>query len=795
MELLFRKLWRDIREAKGQFASILLVLVIGVMFYTGLNSALRNLDYASRKYFTSYRLADLWVSFQKAPENVVSRIQAFAEVKQVTGRVVQDVQITIDGQDAVLRLISLPDRRDTGVNDVMLQAGRYFSSDESNQCLVDEAFFKAHGLKPGDRLQPLISGNLIKLKVIGMVKSPEYLYQLRDSNDMVPDAKRFGIVYLKKSFAQAIFGFNGSINDASILLNPGVDSLEFQAKIEKTLQRYGLIETTLKKDQLSYNTFSGDLEQLTSLSGFFPILFLIVAATIIYITMNRLIENQRIQIGTLKALGYTNFQITSHYLSYALVIGLIGSLIGSLFGIYLGRLLMVMYNTMYQLPLEQMKSHFDLIIPASILALFFCGLAGYNSCKNELRIVPAESMRPKAPKIVVKTWIEKIDWLWQRFNFSWKIILRNLFRYKKRAMLTSIGIIFSTALLLAALGMNTSMVYLITQQYTNVQKYDLKVGFNKLLALTDINYIQTLPHVTRVEPVLGYGVELTNGWRSKKVGLTGLTSHSQLYQVMDSQGLPVAVPERGILISERLSQTLGAIPGDFLQVRPLWPGKNDDRDRDRDSKNIRVRGVVAQYIGESAYAKLNFCGAILQEGPAFNQVLLKLDHPQNQAKVIVKLKAMPVVASVQSKIDTVANIEKAMENAVFSIGIMIAASALLAFAVVYNITTINIFERRRELATLKVVGFTNSEMRQLVFNENMIITALAIGCGLFLGRYLLDFLLQDAATDNMNFPTILTPDSYILAVILVFTFTIAANLILMKKIHRINMVEALKSSE
>lgn len=791
MGLLFKKLLRDIREAKGQFASILLVIIIGVMFFVSLNSALLNLQFASEKYFGDYRLADLWATFQKAPENVLDRIQNFPEVKQVTGRVVRDQQITIGKRDAIIRLITLPDKRSSIVNDVMLQSGRYFSPDEGGQCLVDEAFVKAHGLRFGDYLEPVINGNQAKLKVIGVVKSPEYVYQLRDGSEMMPDPERFGIVYIKRSFGQAVLDFRSSINEASILLKPGADSDQVRLRMEKVLQRYGLIEIYPKEDQLSYNTFSGEIEQLSSISGLFPILFLIVAATIIYITMNRIIENQRIQIGTLKALGYSNLQIMVHYLSYAAITGLAGSALGSLAGIYLGQQLMVLYNTFYQLPLERTAPHYGLILPASLLALLFCILAGYNSCKNELRLVPSESMRPKAPKTGVKTWLEQMAFLWRRFNFSWKIIFRNLSRYKKRAALTSIGIIFATALLLVALGLNDSIGFLVEQQYSTMQKYDLRVTFKEMLAPAELNYIRSLPHVSRLEPQFQMGVELRNGWRVKKTGLIGLTPNSRLQQVTDRDGRVVPVPVKGILISEQLSQTLGAGAGDLIQIKPLWPGLN----RDRDQKWVRIKGVVAQYIGQSIYGDLDFCSQILREGPMANIALLTMNDPRHQPEIIAKLKQMPTVNSVQSRTDAVANVEKAMENQSFTIGFMILASGLLAFAVIYNITTINIFERRRELATLKVLGFTNAEMRQSVFNENLIITSLAIGCGLILGGYLLDYLCRDASTDNLSFPAVLTNPSYLLAVLLILAFNISANLLLMRKVHAINMVEALKSSE
>lgn len=791
MGLLFKKLWRDIKEAKGQFGSILVVIVIGVLFYVSLNSTLRNLRFASEQYFTAYRLADQWATFQKAPETVVNRIRSLPEVKQATGRVVKDQQLEIAGHDAIIRLITLPDRRSEVVNDVMLKAGRYFSENETNQCLVSEAFFNAQGLRFGDKLEPVINGNRLKLKVIGVVKSPEYVYELRDGEELVPDPKRFGLVYLKQSYGQAVLGFNGSVNEVSILLKDGADPDRVRRKLEKTLRRYGLIEIVQKKDQLSYNTFSGEIEQLTSLSGIFPVIFLLVAAAIIYITMTRIIENQRIQIGTLKAMGYGNASIMAHYLSYAAGIGLAGSTVGSWLGLYLGGILMQVYNEVYQLPLEQMKTHYDLILPASLLALAFCLMAGFNACKNELRLAPAESMRPKAPKTGTKTWLERIGPLWRSFNFSWKIILRNLFRYKKRALLTSVGIILATALLVAAVGLNDSIGFLVKQQYSTIQQYDLKVSFNTMVDPAELSYIRSLPGVTRVEPVSAVGVEISHGWRSKKVGLVGLLPDARLYRVADRKGQTVPVPAGGILIPEQLSRVLGAGIGDQVTLKPLWPGRNDERNL----KRVRIKGVVSQYIGQSVYSRPDLCGTLLDEERIANQALLTLERPAAAAKVTAKIKEMPVVNSVQSKADTVANIEKALEQSAFSIGFMIAASGLLAFAVVYNITTINIFERRRELATLKVLGFTPAEMRRLVFNENLIITGLASGVGLLVGRSLLDFLVLDSSTDNMSFPAVLHDSSYGVALLLIFAFTISANLILMKKVHAVNMVEALKSSE
>lgn len=790
MRLLFKKLFRDIREAGGQFASILLVILIGVMFYVGLNSALRNLEFASEKYYEEYRLADLWVNFQKAPEQVLDRIRLLPEVNKVTGRVTQDVRLTHKERNLMIRLITLSDRRRETVNDVMIKSGRYFSGGESNQCLVEESFFKAQGLKFGDQLRPVINGNQVKLKVIGTVKSPEFVYPLQDGSELIPNPERFGVVYLQQSYGQTIFGFDGSINEAAVILTPGADIERVKAKLERLLNRYGLIEVILRKDQLSYSTFSTEIEQLKSASGLFPIIFLLVAAVIIYITMSRMIENQRIQIGTLKALGYSNLAILFHYLSYGILIGIAGSGLGAAAGMYLGESIIAIYNNVYQLPLERIKPQYDLIIPATALTLFFCLLAGYNSSKNELQLAPAESMRPKAPKAGYKTLVEKIGSLWQRLNFSWKIILRNLFRYKKRALLTSIGIVFATALLLAALGMMDSTNYLIDQQYSNIQLYDLKVSFNQFLHPSEISYFHNLAHVTKVEPMLEIGMELRNGWRAKKIGLTGLIANSSLYRITDRDGRIIEVPEDGILISDQLGRLFELAAGDFVLLKHLLPVK-----KERGEKSVRVEKTVAQYIGQSVYSRMDQAYKLLEEGPLINVVLLKLADLRHEKEVIAKIKEIAVVGSYQSKADSLRNLQKALGNMYSMIGIIILAAGALTFAVVYNITAINIFERRRELATLRVLGFTDGEMQQLVFNENFIVALLAIGAGLPIGRGLCELIMLSTTTDNMSFPAILETRSYLITVVLTLLFTILANVILIKKVKTINMVEALKSSE
>lgn len=787
MNILNKKLLRDLWQAKGQFLSVLVIVVIGVMFYSGINAAFRNLSGASEKYYREYRFGDLWVSFQKAPESTEARIESLPFVKMAMGRIVQDVNILISGENASIRLITLPDEKKDIVNDIMMKSGRYFSLTDNNQCLVDEAFFKAHNLKTGDYIFPIINGNEVRLKVIGSVTNPEYVYSIKDASELVPDNRRFGVIYIKKSFGQAILGTNGSINSASMLLREGTDIEKAKDDVKKLLKEYGVTEVVDREDQISNRMISEKLKGLQSTGGAFPVLFFIVAAVIIYITMGRMVENQRNQIGVLKAFGFGNMRILLHYLSFSACLAISGSLIGSIFGMYLGKAFTELQNVYFNLPTGDMKIYPELVVPASLLTLFFCLLAGYNSCKKVFKIMPSEAMRPKSPLKGKKIIIEKVELLWKSLNYSWKIILRNVFRYKRRALLTSIGVIFATSITVVALGENDSIKFLVDQQYSNIQNYDIKVNFSRFLSLEELRYIKSIPHVSKIEPVIETGVEISNGWRTKTTGFTALVGNPEIYKVTDKAGTPLILPDNGILLPDKLSKVLGVSPGDMVNVQSFLPGK--------EKKEIQVKGTIAQYLGTSAYANLESIDYLLGEGRIANSAVIKLDSRSSEQQVVERLKEIPAVRSVQSKSDSMNNLTKNMASLTSAIGVMIVLAALLSIAVIYNIATINIFERQRELATLKVLGFKDSEIRSLIFNENYLITIFGALIGLPLGAWLGNYMLSMYETDAYTIPFVMKGGSYALAAALTIGFTILANLTLRKKIRNIDMVEVLKSNE
>ena len=792
MRLFLKKFYRDLGESKGQFVSVLIVVVIGVMFYTGLYSALEDFSGAGDQYFSKYRLADLWCSVYRAPEGAVKRIEAIPGVKMAEARVIQDVRLNMEGRNVMVRLISMPETKRDFVNGVMLSAGSYFTPETANQCILSERFAKANHLTVGQTIEPIVNGERVKLTVVGTAKSPEYTYEIREATELVPDPMKFGVVYVKKPYLQTLLDFKGYVNDFSVILDQDGDVKSVKEEMKQMLDQYGVTSTVERKDQTSFNMFSTDLAALKSLSAIFPMLFFIASAVIIYISMTRMIENQRVQMGVLKALGYSDWQIMLHYQTYPILVGVLGSIVGSVVGVFfVGKGMLDIFNELYDIPAGDTAAHMRLILPASLLALLFCMAAGYNACRRELRLVPAESMRPKPPAAGRRTLVESFQMLWERLNFSWKIILRNLFRYKKRSAMTSVGIIFSMALLLVALSIKSSIDFLMVMQYEDIQKFDMKITLSETMNADELSYVGSIDHVQSVEPVLETAMEAVNGWKKKDIGVIALENGSKLYGVYDRKGNPAILPSDGILLPERLMKILGVKPGDKVMLRSYYPGKNEEKDR----KAVTVKGVTSQFIGQSAVCSAEYLNYLFGEGVVANAAHIKLEGPQYENEVTEKLKDIAKVSLIQSKAEVIVNTQKTMNSMNSIILFMLLGASALAVAVTYNITNINIFERRREIATLSVLGFTSHELKDLIFHENFFVSAFGILAGMPLGRYLAGLVIATQANDNMQLPAILEPSSYLIAAAMVMAFTAIANFLIRDKVTSVNMVESLKSAE
>lgn len=787
MKLLNRKMIRDLKATKGQMISLMIIVSLGVMLYSGINATFLNLDGASKSYYSDYKLADYWIHVTEAPVQLKKTLVSLPEITEVTLRLTEELTLPINDLKATVRVHSLPDVNTNHLNDVKITHGTYFNDSELQQVLVEEQFYKAHNLSVGSVIQPLFQGKPVKLKVIGSVKSPEYVYMLKDGSELMPDPQRFGVIYLKESFAQSLFNKKGNFNQILLKLLPETDLTLFKAKMEKELKSNGIITLYERDKLLSHTMLSEEMKGLKSVSGAFPSLFLFVAGIILYLMMGRLVEQQRTQIGVLKAFGFSNGSILSHYLSYALLVSIIGSILGAIIGVFLGQGMTELENAYFHLPLEHMRIYPELVLPATGLTLFFCIVASLKACSNAFKLSPSEALRPKSPPIGKKILLERLENFWRLLNFAWKMVLRNIFRYKKRTMLTLIGIVFGASLLLVSLGMMDTVNNLIKMQYNVMMNYDLKITLKNSLKQSEWQDISVIDHVKMVEPILETAFTIESGNYKKTIGFMGLSPNGHLIKILNTEQEQIPIPHSGVLLPQTILDKLSSESPKMIRLTPVIPGLK--------KSNVPISGGTTQFLGQTAYGSIEATSSWLQHEPIANAFVVQIDHDKYAPLIKDKLLTWSNIKSVDTKSEAMENLMKNVELMTASISILVLLSGILSISVIYNVSTINIFERQRELATLKVMGFNNKEIRSVIFFENYLITWLSGLLSLPLGLLLGKAMMKMYETEAYNFVFEVNWPSFVITFILTNIFAGLSNRLLIKKIDSLDMVSVLKNIE
>lgn len=787
MSSLLKKSWRDLLEARGQFISLIIIVSLGVAFYTGINATLLNLSNASETYFDEFNMADYWVDLEKIPISKLKQIEAVPGVKSAEGRIIENLSAFKEGENVTLRLISgAVGKEETAINRYWLTGGRHYRADQP-ECVVEENYFKANNYRFGDTLQAYWNGKAITLKIVGTARSPEYIYALKDGSELMPDPIHFGILFVGSVYSETLFAMSQSANSLILECDENVNYDQLKVVLEKRLDDYGVYAQYPRKNQLSYAMLHEEMKGLKSVSGSFPLVFMLVAAIIIYLMMGRMVEHQRTQIGVLKAFGFSNRKVLWHFISYGILISILGSILGAVLGLFLGNWMTEMENSYFHLPLKTNRIYPELLFPAVLLTSTFCLIASYEACKKAFKLSPSEAMRPKAPPSGKAIALENFKKFWESLSFIWKMILRNMFRHKRRNFMTACGVMFGTALLLVSFGMNDTVNLLIVSQYETIQNYDLKITTSAFIPESDWHTLERLEHVTRLEPLLEIGVEMKNGSRVKTVGLTAISEDAQLYRLSDKNGKVIPLTKMGIMMPEKLANQLGIKPHENIKVKPLITGKK--------AMNMPYSKEIYQYIGINAFCSFDQADAFLKEGRIANAFVVRLDDLNNAESVKALLKEYKNISSVVTKTDSLKNLEANMEMMTASLGVMVLLAGVLSIAVIYNVATISIFERQRELASLKVLGLREKELEKIIFYENYLLATIAALMGLPLGYGIGQLMSLSFESDSYSFQFIMSTSSYVYAVILSLVFAWISNQWLKKKIKKLDMIAVLKSIE
>lgn len=800
----FKNLFRDIKKSISRFLSIVIIIAIGVAFYGGVRATSPDMKMSGDYYFRKNNFMDFKMlspmGFTKEDVEYIVKQNGISEAE---GAYSIDGVIEKDKRQLVMNINSL--QNENGINDIRMIRGK--RPERVNEAIIEEKFFKENKLSLNDKIV-LKSGNdnnienalkNIEFTIVGTAKSPLYVSDQRQLSS-VGDGTVRGFVYILPQvfksdvFTEVYATTDDKWADSSLLNNESYK--ESIAKIKETLKELKNSQWYVlgRTENVGYESYRQDSDRIDNIGKAFPLIFFLVASLVSLTTMTRMVQEKRIEIGTFKALGYSRMAIVSHYLIYSLSASIIGSIIGISIGFRLfPPFIMNAYSSIYYIPETVVPFNTRLALEASLVAVLFTTTAAIASTLDELREVPASLMRPKPPKCGKKIFLEKINFVWKRFSFTKKVTARNIFRYKQRLFMTVIGIAACTGLMITGFGMKEGVMGATKVQFSKIYKYDMQGTLSKNLDEKDKNNMKTKAlKNSNIESILF--TYLKNG--STKSGdsnsqdvyiiipedVDGFNSYINL-NMKDKE---LKLNDDGVILTKKLSKLINKKVGDTIEITV-----NDKK------VEAKVSNITEHYIQHYIYMSPDLYKNITGDDMAYNNFygMLKDKSDDMEINTLNDLKEIRGVNSVVFKNNIETEYNKGVNSLNTVVVLLIVSAGVLAFVVIYNLTNINITERRRELATIKLLGFYDNELAAYIYRENMILTALGSLLGVFVGIFLNKFITSTAETNAIMFLQKISPINFLYSVLLTLLFSVIVNLSMYKRFDRIDMIESLKSPE
>jgi putative ABC transport system permease protein len=788
MRVLDRKLLRDLWHMRGMAFAISLVMIGGISTFVMSRVTYESLHLTLTRYYIDQRFADVFANLVRAPESVAERLTELPGVNQVETRVVAPVNIEIEGFDDPVtgRIVSLPEFGEPRLNVPFLRRGRLPSTGAEQEVAVSEDFANAHGFQPGDRLAAIIKGHRMRLDIVGVALSPEYMYAI-PPGALFPDFERYGILWMNRKALATAFDMDGAFNDVTFSLQRGASERDLVDRVDLVLARYGGRGAYGRDDQFSHRFVTEELRGLETMATIFPVIFLGVAAFLLNVVVSRLVATEREQIGTLKAFGYSTLQIGMHYTKLVLAITAIGLVSGILLGLWFAKGLGAMYQVFYSFPFLDFR--FDpAILLQAVLVTVVAALAGtVFAVRRAAALPPAEGMRPEPPPVYRATFIERLG-LQQRLTEPSRMIVRHMTRQPFRSILTMLGIAAACGILMITNFQRDAIGWMVGVQYGLSSREDLTVLFTDPTPSRALYSLRSLEGVEHAEGFRSVPARLVHGHRSHRLAVDGLVPGSELQRVLDAALQPVTIHAEGIVLTEYLAREILAIEvGDLLTIEVLEGG--------RPVLQVPVTGTTRQYLGVNAYMSQDALNRLMREGPAISGARLAVD-PERQVQVYRDLRAMPRVAGTVIRETSIEQFNKMMDETILYFTLITALlGGFIAFGVVYNSARIALSERSRELASLRVLGFTRGEVGYILLGEIGLLTLLAIPLGYLFGGALSGYLALAFSSDLYRIPLIIAPSTYALAASIVLVSFAITGALIWRKLAQLDLIEVLKTRE
>ena len=785
LSVLDKKVVRDLGSMWAQALAIALVIGAGVAMFVMSEGMLKSLFETRAAYYERYGFADVFASLKRAPNALSTRLEKVPGVRFVETRIKEIVTLDMPDLDepAQGEILSYTVGEQPRLNRLHLSSGRWLAPGKADEVLVSQAFVDANALSPGDTVTAIINGRKRDLKIVGVVLSAEYIYAIQPGA-MMPDNKRFGVLWMSRPALEAAFNMKGAFNDVIVSMDPGAKLEAVTSGLDRVLETYGGVGAYGRARQLSDWYVEGELNQLRNTAEIVPPIFLAIAAFLLNVVISRWIEMEREEIGLLKAFGYATRAVALHYLKLVMAITAIGVALGFMGGVWLGRGLAGVYQDFFHFPFLHFHFAASVFAIAGGISVAVALLGTWGAVRRAALLPPAEAMVPPPPTSYHRSRFEA--WF-RHFSQPSRMIVRHMVRWPMRTGLTILGNAAAVAVLIGSMFFMDAMEKLIEINFEKAERQDVTVSFMDAREPRALENIKAMPGVLAAEPFRAVSAKLYFQGAERRESLTGLVQGAQLSRILDQNFEPVVIPQRGLVLSQKLSEMLGAGVGDVV-IAQVTEGR-------RPILELPVVQVSQTMLGSPAFMDFAYLGDIMREQGRLSGAYLTLDETLEK-DFYRAVKKTPGIAGMAIKSTTLQSFRDTMaENILLITFFNILFAGVIAVGVVYNAARISLSERSRELASLRVLGFTLGEVSFILLGELAILTVVALPLGCVFGYGLAGVWSMSLDTDLYRIPLEVSKQTFGFASLVVVLAAIGSSLAILRQIGNLDMVQALKTRE
>lgn len=784
-----RKLLRDLRRQWAQLLTIGLVVGAGITSFVSLLGTSRALGRAQAEYYERLRMPDLWVQVEQAPSRLVARAEALPGVAQVEARVVTPLRVLVDddtpgAQPPTGQAMSLPPSGTPRLGALDLRSGRLPRPGRAHEAVLLHRFAENHGIRPGDVVPVVMEGVRRELQVVGTGTSPEYIFPI-PAGAVVIDEARYAIFWLDERTLAPLVRREGAFDELTLRLQPGASVVAVRDALDDLLDRYGGRGAFDRERLPSHEAVSRELGELARMARIIPAVFLGVAAFLLNVVLSRLIQLERGQIALLKALGYSGGRIGAHYFKRVWVVLALGVAVGAFFGDYTGRGLAGLYADVFGLPLPPHVLTVELLLIATAIAVVAATAGAAGAIRRVLRLPAAQAMRAEAPPHYRPTLLERAG-LYRLLSRPARMVARELTRRRVRTGFTLLGIAGAVAILVFGRGYADAVDHIVTVQLEQATREDLSVQFNRPVDDTALSTLRHLPGVIHAEGLRMTAARVHAGHRHREVVFNGLPEGARLRRMVDRFGREHAMPPAGMVVTAQLAQALQVEVGDAVVV--------ELREGARGRHPVVITGLVEDLFGLNAYLSIDALNRLLDEPGRLSLALLQVDGAA-LADVERRLARMPAVLSTTRRTATIEKFTAQLERSLSMVTLIVTALAsVLVVGVVYNYARIVLSHRERDLASLRVLGYTRAEISGVLLGELAFQVLAAIPIGLLLGHGLMA-LVMGGNPEDFRLPAVTSARTYAFAALVTLLAGAASALLVRRKVDRLDLIGVLKTRE